>query len=146
MKPPEVIAAVFLIYASLVDIRTKEIDPVVTAVTALTGAVYVCLERSGDLRGVALSLLPGFSLFLFGLISRGRFGAGDGLTIMTIGLFLSADAVLVSVMAGLLLSSCFAAGVLIAGRKRHLAQRGSEVLPFLPFLLGGYSLCLVLNV
>ena len=145
MRPPEVIAAVYLFYASLVDIRTREIDPVVTAITGLTGVVYVVLERSGDLAGVALSLIPGVCLFLFGLASRGRFGAGDGLTIITIGLFLEVDIVMISVMAGLLLSSCYAVGILVVSPARSGARRGKEALPFLPFLLGGYILCLILN-
>ena len=143
MRPPEVIVFVFLFYAACVDVRTFRIDPVVTAVTALTGAVFAVTERLSDPAGIALSLLPGAILFLFALISRGGFGPGDGLTLMVTGLFVDVQTVLVTVAAGVAFSACFAGGYLVFvhfGMQRRLK---GKTFPFLPFVLAGFALSLI---
>ncbi len=143
MKPPEVIVLIFLIYASLIDIRTREIEPVSTAMTAMAGIVYCGFERRGDLTGLLLSLAPGLLLTAFATISRGRFGTGDGIVITVMGLFLEMPGMLVSLAAAFLLSACFSAGVIMISIRRSLRRAGSKSFPFLPFLLAGFTVSLI---
>ena len=143
LDPGRVIVLVFLIYASVVDVRRREIDPVVTVLTALAGVVYVSLVRApeqlalggggwGVAADVVLSLLPGLCLTAFGFLSRGAVGIGDGLTLLVTGFFLPVMAVDTLCAAACLLSAVFSAGVLIF-------KRGSRrtSFPFAPFLLAG---------
>ena len=145
MKPPEVIVLIFLIYASLIDIRTREIEPVSTAMTAMAGIVYCGFARRGNLTGLLLSLVPGLLLIAFAVISRGRFGTGDGIVIAVTGLFLEASDMLISLAAAFLLSACFSAGVIVISMRRGLQRAGSKSFPFLPFLLAGFTVSLLCN-
>lgn len=169
LGPADVIAVIFLIYASVVDVLRREIDPVVTALTALTGVVYIVLVRGPQLvesgagvgfgsgmesgagagaglgigavlAEIGLSLLPGFCLTAFGLASRGAIGIGDGLTLLVLGFFLPVGQIVFLSAAAFLLSAIFSAGLLIFKR-----GRGRTAFPFLPFLLAGEVLGLFLG-
>lgn len=85
--------------------------------------------------GILQGLLPGVLLLLCGFISRGGVGAGDGLTLMSIGAAAGAAAAAQVMAAALGLVFAAAAGMLLLRRADLKTQ-----LPFMPFLLGAWIL------
>jgi len=79
------------------------------------------------------SLLPGVIVFLFGWLSGGQIGAGDGAIVLVMGLWLGYEKTIAILLLAMLLCGIFC-GVLLVFKK---VGRRTEI-PFIPFLLIAY--------
>ncbi len=128
----------FLALAAFRDMRARTIPCPLLAAGFLTALV---LDLCGTLSGretafsLLLSLIPGLFYLLMGLISGGRIGQGDGLTILILGLFAGlSDTVLITAAAQLACAVC--AGLMLAAKRADLNTR----IPFVPFLFAAAAL------
>lgn len=81
------------------------------------------------------SILPGIVLLLSGWLSRWQIGAGDGVIVLVMGLWLGFAKTMAVLLMGMLFCSIFC-GVLVFFKR---AERRTEI-PFVPFLLAA---CLI---
>lgn len=89
---------------------------------------------------VLLALVPGIMLWVFGMLSGGRLGRGDGDMVLVFGLLLGWELCLAVLCTACLLVAVYAGVGVVAGK----LKRNSK-LPFAPFLLGATALLWILS-
>ena len=132
------VIALFILSAnSFTDVRRHEISPILTAAGGIAGIVIWRME-SGQDTPLPASILPGICFLLFSFLSRGAVGAGDGLVLIALAGCLPVTDILIIAFCGLFLASVYAGFMLLggSGSRRSFA--------FVPFLLGGYVLYLMI--
>ena len=130
--------ALFILTAnSFTDIRRHEISPVLTAAGGVLGVV---VSHTGAVPGISLpvSMLPGICFLLFSFLSRGAVGAGDGFVLIALAGCLPVTDIFITAVCGVFLASVYAGIMLLGGS----GLRSSFA--FVPFLLGGYVLYLMI--
>ena len=131
-------ALLFLLFNSVCDIRKRRISLRAAALAGGCGIVFALMERKDLPAGLFLSLMPGAVLLLLGLLSRWAVGGGDGIEMLVFGLYYPAAETAEILLLALLISSLLAIVLLI------MKKKGKESFPFLPCLLMGNVLFLVL--
>lgn len=122
-----------LIINSWRDLRSREICFIPTVIYGLAGILYKFFTAGHSLYNLIPDLIPGLFLLLIGKISREKVGYGDGLVILTTGIWIGFTDCLLTLTTGLFMAFIFSA-VLLALKK---FKRDTE-LPFIPFLLFSY--------
>ncbi len=131
-----VVPILYLTAASIFDIRRRSIPVLLPVILLVLAAGWDLWLFTGSGMGREalperiMALTPGALLFSAGIITEGKVGSGDGLSLLGIGQFLGAAATFTVLCASLLLCCIFSAVMMTAGR----ATRHSRV-AFLPFLL-----------
>ena len=129
-----VIALLSLLGNALLDLKERRISLVVALLPGLAGFLARALCGQLTWTEIAWGLLPALAAGMLLLASRGGVGAGDVWVLLGLGFCLERGVLLETLTAGLLFSALWAGILLMAGR------RGSDTLPFVPFLLAGYLL------
>ena len=132
------VALVMLFGNARKDYRQKEISLAGTVLSAIAGGVLLVLKGEGILPyGFGLGL--GVSLIALAFLSKGGIGLGDGFVLLALALLQPWEMTLASLLFALLICAGFAFLLLLrkAGRNTRL--------PFIPFLLVGYMIALVLQ-
>lgn len=125
----------FLALLSAQDIKEKQIS--VKKVIGSGALALICRIMPGNgqaAAGIIGSLLPGLFLILLAVVSKEKIGAGDGMTVMVLGLWLGGWQTLWILCIAIMLAGIFAAVCLVKKRK--------EPIPFIPFLLLGMEVLL----
>lgn len=115
------------------DIKNKRIHAGWLAVFAAVGVLLWILEGKRGMAEALLAILPGLFVLLLAFGTRGGIGEGDGVLLMTIGIFLGGADVLQIFVYALFLAGCYALFLFLIkkkGRKYEIA--------FVPFLLLAY--------
>ena len=132
-----VIALFILLTSSFADVRRHEISLFWAGAGGIAGIFALCMESGKD-TPLPASILPGICFLLFSFLSRGAVGAGDGLVLIALAGCLPVTDILIIAFCGLFLASVYAGFMLLggSGSRRSFA--------FVPFLLGGYVLYLMI--
>ena len=131
MYQEEVKSAIILLYLGILagmDVRKRQISLVLTGVLFLAGIGWQILVEQTSWLEWLLSLLPGAGFLTLSYISREQVGYGDGLLLLTVGIWLGFGQTL-----GLILCSVLC-GVLLMRKK----IRKQDSIPLGPFLLLGF--------
>ena len=122
---------------SFTDVRHHEISPLLTAAGGIAGIVVL---YTYPVPGISLpaSLFPGICFLLFSFLSRGAVGAGDGFVLIALAGCLPVTDIFITAVCGVFLASVYAGLMLLGGS----GLRSSFA--FVPFLLGGYVLYLMI--
>ena len=118
-----------LLYTS----RKRQISLVLTGVLFLTGIGWQILVEQTSWLEWLLSLLPGAGFLTLSYISREQVGYGDGLLLLTVGIWLGFGQTFGVLTLGLILCSVLC-GVLLMRKK----IRKQDSIPLVPFLLLGF--------
>jgi len=131
------IALFILSVNSFTDVRRHEISPLLTAAGGITGIIVLYMY---PVPGISLpaSLLPGICFLLFSFLSRGAVGAGDGFVLIALAGCLSVNDILITAVCGMFPAFVYAGAMLLRGAD------GRKSFAFVPFLLGGYVLYLMI--
>lgn len=122
------------------DIKRKEIPSLVSVVGGGIGIVFCfVLERSGT--DVILSLMPGAFCLLYGGLTREAIGFGDGILLCVMGLFYDVEHLLWICMSAWIFVGMVALWLLLIVHKKR-----DYTIPFVPFLLLGWSLEILLHM
>ncbi len=119
---------------SLQDLKSKSVNWIPIAALAILNLVlglYVGRGMTGFLTG----LLPGLFALLVSLVTQGKMGVGDGITLIALGLFYTWEKLLVIWLVALVL--CSVIGTVLIINKRATIK---TALPFIPFLTLSFSL------
>lgn len=134
----ETIIPLIILSANAVwDVFRKEILLSSVLVMGAAGVIYRGFYLSEGIAGVFTALLPGAFLLAVSLISNGRIGKGDALLSLSLGEWLGlSDGVFVIFLAS--------AGAAAAAAVLWSAKKKDAEIPFVPFMLSGYVLKLIL--
>lgn len=122
-----------LLLNGFIDLKKREILLLPTILYACVGLFLCFWNFHTPLAEILSALLPGIFLLLVGRISQGKVGYGDGILVLSIGIWSGFLKCLLSLTTGLLLASFWAILTLIIKK-----YRSNDELPFVPFLLFGY--------
>lgn len=134
------VVVIFLLINSIVDLWKRKICIASIPFMILYG-IYYFNRQDTSLFDCMMNLLPGIFLILISIFSQGKIGLGDGIIVITLGLFWNKYQMLFVLMCGFLLAGFW--GVLLILLKK--ATQKTE-LPFLPFLTIAYILSLLLSI
>ena len=133
-----VIAGIYLVICALTDIRTRRISVPLSIAAALTGTGFAIYSRCAP-QEIMIRVLPGFLILALSWLTRGAVGAGDGIVIAVVGLFLDPGQLLGTWLAGSFFAAV-AAGILFIR-----TRQGKREIPYVPFLLAGYLAALLIR-
>ena len=130
--------AAFLAISSITDIREKVIYLRVLIPFALIGILIAASSGREAVISGAAGVIIGLLMLLLSFATKGAVGEGDGLVLMTTGIYLGFLGNLRLLCSGLFLSALFSLGaIVIRGWKRD------RELPFMPFLLAGFFVVII---
>ena len=132
-----VIALFILSTSSFADVRRHEISLFWAGAGGIAGIFVLCMESGKDIP-LPASMLPGICFLLFSFLSRGAVGAGDGFDLIALAGCLPVTDIFITAVCGVFLASVYAGLMLLGGS----GLRSSFA--FVPFLLGGYVLYLMI--
>mgnify|MGYP000054965074 CR=1 FL=1 len=119
MYQEEVKSAIILLYLGILagmDVRKRQISLVLTGVLFLAGIGWQILVEQTSWLEWLLSLLPGAGFLTLSYISREQVGYGDGLLLLTVGIWLGFGQTFGVLTLGLILCSVLC-GVLLMRKK-----------------------------
>lgn len=116
------------------DMKKREIHLSATLALCGIGIGRVIYQKEGAIDLLA-ALLPGLLLIFLGMISKGELGMGDGIVLLGLGFWVSAEQILKILQISLGLCGVYAVICLTLLKKKRKYE-----IPFLVFLLSGYFL------
>lgn len=137
-------ALLFLVPCSIWDIKTREIPTlwIIAGGTAAVsiGAWYVVSGEMGVM-SLLFAMSPGIFLLALSVVTEQQIGAGDGISAAILGLLIGAPMIYMVLMGALILSSIYAAGLLVL-RKGSRHSR----MPWIPFMAAGLLIFMLLEI
>lgn len=115
------------------DWRKKEISLISILLFSVLGVAFYIEGSMEWTNRQVWAFCPGVFLLLWSWITRGKVGIGDGLVVLEMGLYLQLDEI-TAIFSAALMGAAVYSGILYM-RKRKNADL---LIPFVPFLLGGY--------
>lgn len=135
MNAAQVLILILLLVNSVVDLWLKRISLLSLGIYALVWTA-VCLPDS-NWQIILPALVPGVLLTLIGYFTKGSIGMGDGFLVFFMGLGISWTCILAVLMLAFLLAFCWAVAQWV------LYRSGQKSFPFVPFILMGYVVVLI---
>lgn len=129
-----IILMVYLMTAVFMDIKEQTVSVKLAAITAAVGIVSQLLYPQMGMAEWLAGLLPAAVLILVAWITKQAVGFGDGCVLGVIGLYTGLWGSIGTLMMGLLLSCPISLFLLVCKK----ADR-RQTIPFVPFLVMGYS-------
>lgn len=129
-------------FTAIDDMKTKRVKMWVIVAFALFGILINIISKSNSLISVLGGVGVGILLLIFSVLTKEKIGKGDAYILMVTGIYLG----FINTIVLLWLSSILAAiyGI-IEIRKYDNDDKAKIELPFIPFLLLGYMLLLVIQ-
>ncbi|MCD8220605.1 MAG: pilus assembly protein CpaA [Clostridiales bacterium] len=135
---------VFLLAAAWQDFRSKSIAVWMFVIFGAAGFILNLVERVSPL--YFCGSVVGISMLVAGAGLKGAVGAGDGCFFVVSGLFLGLTENARLFCIALLLSGIYGLGIYVYKRLRYGLNAGKEIFPFLPFVVAGELLLLLLDM
>lgn len=117
------------------DIREKKISVHIIIVFACGAVLYHMTLGSFSFGKTAANMLPGCLLMLLSVLTGESIGYGDGILVMTLGLWAGGWFALAVTVIGIMLTGIYGTICLL--------QKKNEPIPFAPFLLLGMEVLLL---
>lgn len=132
-----IIPLIVLSANALCDVFRREILPVTVLVMGAAGVLYRGCYLSAGISGILTALIPGAFLLAMSILSKDRIGKGDALISICLGEWLGfSDSIFVIFLAS--------AGAAASAAVLWIIRKKDSEIPFVPFLLAGYVLHLLL--
>ena len=132
-----IIPLIVLSANALCDVFRREILPATVLAMGAAGVLYRGCYLSSGISGILTALIPGAFLLAISMISEGRIGKGDALISIYLGGWLGlSDSIFVIFLAS--------AGAAASAAVLWIIKKKDSEIPFVPFLLAGYVLHLLL--
>ena len=141
MYQEEVKSAIILLYLGILagmDVRKRQISLVLTGVLFLAGIGWQILMEQTSWLEWLLSLLPGAGFLTLSYISREQVGYGDGLLLLTVGIWLGFGQTFGVLTLGLILCSVLCGPLAMDLLQEPQKIRKQDSIPLVPFLLLGF--------
>ena len=134
----KIILLIFLGAGAFIDAKTKKIPVLYAVIGAAAGVTLKIFEENPDILQTVGGFLVGGILYLLSIISKQAIGSGDGMVLAVTGIFLGLIGNI------LLFSVSLAAAGLYSGIMLTLKKiKRKSSIPFIPFMLLGYDVLLI---
>lgn len=141
MRTEYILTLTFLAIYAVTDVKRRTVFWPLGGAMLPAALLLHLLFRDMAWQAMLLGMVPGGVMALISLLTGGAVGAGDCLAAAVCGSMLGLDRIITALTFSMILACVPAAFLLIKkGRKAHKDQ-----LPYLPFLLAGQILCLLLE-
>ena len=124
---------VFLGLNTISDIRTKKILIWSAWVFGVFGLIYGFISAELIFSQTIVTLLPGMLFLAVSKVTKESMGYGDGIVVLVMGVFISMQKLVSSLMLALLFAALWSIILMVFCGKKKQAD-----FPFLPFVLLGY--------
>ena len=128
----KIIFAAGLLIGAVVDYRTKSLSVIYLYAMVIMGIILGMAEQNGFSYEILLGFIPGIVIIILAFVSKEKIGYGDGILLLSIGMFLGYFNCMIIMLYSLLFSALISIIVFIKRRNRR------EEIPFVPFLFLGY--------
>lgn len=131
----EIVLIICLGISSVIDYRSKKISIILAGLILGAGIVSQYWQQGNMIQifwRILFCILPGIIMLLISFCNRGNPGAGDGLMILSTGIYVGAEGIYLMVAFAMLLLAAAALFSLIV-----LKKNGKEEVAFIPFLFLG---------
>ena len=128
MKTADWTGLVILGCNAVQDIRKREILLTPTLAAAAAGTVWLIQSGQLNVCGFLMAVLPGMLLMLLAIVTAGEVGCGDGIVLLTAGIWCGFPQILYIAAGGVFLPAAVS-GVLLIRRSRVRS------IPMVPFFL-----------
>ena len=129
----EGILLAFLGLNTVSDIKTKKILVWSAWVFGIFGFVYGFVGNGLSLLQGLMALLPGIIFIAISKITKESMGYGDGIIVLVMGVYISLQKIVGSLMIALIFAAVWSGILLVFFRKKK-----HDEFPFVPFVLLGY--------
>lgn len=134
------VSIIFLAINCATDIKSKKISLILSVVFGVFGVIMNITVGSQSGYSVCLGTLLGIFLILLSKITKEAIGMGDGLVVSVLGIFNGGTRSLSTLLYAFMVSSVIS--ILLLSIKKVSRK---EKLPFIPCLLAGYLIVLILE-
>ena len=117
------------------DIKKKELNLIYCTIFFIVGIAYALLYLNGNMEGLIFALMPGIVLLILSMLFSSQ-GMGDGIMIITLGLFMNVVYLLSALVWAFIFVSLIAIFKVLSNKK--------TTIPLAPFLLIG-QICVIVN-
>lgn len=124
-----------LVFFSAEDIRKKTVSVKAAVVLALMNIVFSVIFKI-TVPDILLSIVPGGIFILISVVTHGKIGLGDGIVLIAAGIGRGINEMLFTALIALMISALF--GIILILMKK---ASGKTALPFVPFILAGFLIC-----
>lgn len=138
MQSGWIIAIVCMFVLAIADIKEKAVPCAFLMIFGVIAVIYTVMSGETEWMNILCSLIPGMFLLTVSLCTKESIGYGDGWAVAALGLLIGAEACLLTVCTGLVVSAFFSL-ILLALHKVN----GKSRLPFLPFLTVGLGVLMI---
>ena len=118
------------------DIKKKELNLIYCTIFFIVGIAYALLYLNGNMEGLIFALMPGIVLLILSMLFSSQIGIGDGIMIITLGLFMNVVYLLSALVWAFIFVSLIALFKVLSNKK--------TIIPLAPFLLIG-QICVIVN-
>ncbi len=136
----EIILLGFLFVAAWMDHKRQELPMGFVILMAITGILFQVTTQQMSFWNLFLGCMLGGLFLGMGKLTNQAIGYGDGWMLAATGIFLGFSKNVFLLLLGVSLAAIFSIGLLIFQKKKK-----KDGIPFLPFLLAGYVLLLLLG-
>lgn len=131
----------FLGAGAFFDIKSKSIPVWYPAAGFAAGIILKLLEGSFNIFQIAGGCAVGLLLLMLSLISKNAIGKGDGLMFIVTGVFVGLIGNVILLFVSLLKAAITSLVMLLTKRIKK-----KNLIPFVPFMLAGYDVLLLVNI
>lgn len=134
------IVMLLLFICMITDLKEGKINVILCLVGGMLGITLDILEIIGGKEAMdyVVSIIPGIMFILMSRVTAGAVGLGDGIVLITVGLFIDVGHIICLLTVALLLSALIALIIMV-----FFHRNGKTEIPFIPFLFVGMVCSLV---
>lgn len=126
-----------LVGMTVMDMKWKRVSAMALLACCALGWIFV-LYRGDELSEPLMGMIPGAILYLVSVLSHEKIGKGDALLFLCAGIYLGFWKTISLLWISVLLSGIFGAFLILVKKKSPEYE-----IPFVPFVLCGFLLCLL---
>lgn len=124
---------------SIEDMRDKKITVTITLFSGILGIMLHLLFQNQSIFEMLAGMFTGVLIWMLSVATGGKIGAGDGIVFMLTGLYLGWTRNLLLMFLSFSFAGIFGVFLIV-----FLRYGSRERIPFVPFLLLGYTLMMIM--
>lgn len=136
-----IVVILILILESAMDIRNRTVSWMHMVIFSIGGIVANCILMYQSIWSVIAGVVIGAIIFLFGVLSKGSIGCGDGVVFTCVGIYLGGFSSIRLLFFSLIVAA-LAGGLYVMIKKKSIKTQ----IPFVPCILVAYILMLGVEV
>lgn len=136
-----IVVILILVLESVMDIKSRTIRWVHMVIFAIGGIAANCILKYQSIWSISVGVFIGIMVFLFGILSRGAIGSGDGVVFACLGIYLGGFQNIRLLFYSLIVAA-ISGGIYVLIKRKSIKSQ----IPFVPCILVAYVLMFGMEV